>query len=131
LETLREQLKPDAKLTCVFGCGGDRDIGKRPLMGKVASELADGVIVTSDNPRSENANDIIQDILGGMQGSYALEEDRAKAITTAIMAAKANDIVLIAGKGHEDYQEIAGLKQPFSDVAQAQAALKKYEATLA
>ncbi len=130
LETLKEQLNPDAKLTCVFGCGGDRDVGKRPLMGKVASEIADGVIVTSDNPRSENANDIIQDIIEGMQGNYALEEDRAKAIATAILAAKANDIVLIAGKGHEEYQEVAGVKQPFSDVEQALTALKKYEATL-
>ncbi len=131
LETLKEQLKPEAKLICVFGCGGDRDIGKRPLMGKVASEIAHGVIVTTDNPRNEDANAIIQDIIGGMQGNYALEDDRAKAITTAILAAKAGDIVLIAGKGHEDYQEIHGLKQPFSDVEHAEAALKKFEATLA
>jgi UDP-N-acetylmuramoyl-L-alanyl-D-glutamate--2,6-diaminopimelate ligase len=130
LETLKEQLKPGAKLICVFGCGGDRDIGKRPLMGKVASELADGVIVTSDNPRSEDASHIIQDILSDMQGNYALEEDRAKAIATAILAAKTNDIVLIAGKGHEDYQEIAGVKHHFSDVEQVQIALKKYAETL-
>ena len=131
LETLKEQLKPEAKLTCVFGCGGDRDIGKRPLMGKVAGEIAHGVIVTTDNPRSENASDIIQDIVGGVQGNYAIEEDRAKAISTAILAAKAGDIVLIAGKGHENYQEIAGVKQNFSDLEQAQAALIKYEATIA
>ena len=116
-----------ANLICIFGCGGNRDAGKRALMGKVASEIADAVVVTSDNPRDENPDKIIQDIVGAMQGNYAIEEDRAKAISIGILSAKPHDIVLIAGKGHEDYQEIAGKKQHFSDVEQAQNVLKVYQ----
>lgn len=128
LTTLKAQAR--SKLICVFGCGGNRDVGKRPLMGKVASDIADAVVVTSDNPRDENADDIIQDIVRSMLGNFAIEEDRAKAISIAILAAKAGDIVLIAGKGHEDYQEISGVKLPFSDVEQAALLLKKYEERL-
>jgi UDP-N-acetylmuramoyl-L-alanyl-D-glutamate--2,6-diaminopimelate ligase len=124
LSTLKEQAS--AKLICVFGCGGNRDVGKRELMGKVASEIADAVVVTSDNPRGEAPEAIIHAIVGGMHGNYAVEEDRAKAISIAILAAKPNDIVLIAGKGHEDYQEIAGKKHHFSDVEQAQNVLNSY-----
>jgi UDP-N-acetylmuramoyl-L-alanyl-D-glutamate--2,6-diaminopimelate ligase len=124
LTTLKAQAS--AKLICVFGCGGNRDAGKRELMGKVASEIADAVVVTSDNPRGEAPEAIIHAIVGGMHGNYAIEEDRAKAISIAILAAKPNDIVLIAGKGHEDYQEIAGKKHHFSDVEQAQNVLNAY-----
>ena len=124
LATLKAQAR--SKLICVFGCGGNRDVGKRPLMGKIASDIADAVVVTSDNPREENPDNIIQDIVRNMLGNFAIEEDRAKAISIAILAAKAGDIVLIAGKGHEDYQEIGGFKLPFSDIEQAQLELKKY-----
>ena len=125
LTTLKAQAS--AKLICIFGCGGNRDAGKRALMGKVACEIADAVVVTSDNPRDENPDKIIQDIVGAMQGNYAVEADRAKAISIGIRSAKPQDIVLIAGKGHEDYQEIAGKKQHFSDVEQAQNVLKVYQ----
>jgi UDP-N-acetylmuramoyl-L-alanyl-D-glutamate--2,6-diaminopimelate ligase len=128
LTTLKVQAR--SKLICVFGCGGNRDMGKRALMGKIASEHADASVVTSDNPRDENPDDIIQQIVSAMEGNFAIEEDRAKAISIAILAAKAGDIVLIAGKGHEDYQEIAGFKHHFSDVEQAEKVLKKYEERL-
>ena len=129
LEKVLSTLKAQAgsKLICVFGCGGNRDAGKRELMGQVASELADAVVVTSDNPRDEAPEKIIQDIVSGMHGNFAIEEDRAKAISVGILSAKPGDIVLIAGKGHEDYQEIAGKKHHFSDIEQAEAALKLYE----
>jgi len=102
------------KLCAVFGCGGDRDPGKRPQMGEVASRLADRVIITSDNPRSEDPQAIIAQILPGAPGA-AVEPDRARAILQSVREAAAHDVVLIAGKGHEDYQEIAGKKLPFSD----------------
>jgi UDP-N-acetylmuramoyl-L-alanyl-D-glutamate--2,6-diaminopimelate ligase len=127
LTTLKEQAQKDAKLICVFGCGGNRDPGKRELMGIVASTIANAVVVTSDNPRDEVPEDIIQDIASGMHGNFAIEEDRAKAISVGIFSAKPGDIVLIAGKGHEDYQEIAGKKHHFSDVEQAKDVLKIYE----
>ena len=128
LKTLKEQTA--GKLICVFGCGGNRDAGKRELMGKVACDIADAVVVTSDNPRNEDPEKIIQAILDGMHGKYAVEEDRAKAIAIAISTAKPEDTVLIAGKGHEDYQEIGGIKQHFSDIEQAQKALKRYAGEL-
>lgn len=126
-------LKEEAKqrLVCVFGCGGNRDQGKRAMMGAVASEFADGVVVTSDNPRDEDPDGIIQAILEGVSGEYAVEENRAKAISIAISNAQAGDAVLIAGKGHEDYQEIAGERHHFSDVEQVTKALKRYEVTAA
>lgn len=131
LSTLKEQIGDEstiAKLICVFGCGGDRDAGKRPLMGKIAANLADKVVVTSDNPRSEDPAIIIQAVVSGMSAGYIIEMDRAKAIHTAIQSAKRGDIVLVAGKGHENYQEISGVKYPFDDALIAQAALKQYQA---
>ncbi len=111
------------RLTCVFGAGGGRDRGKRPLMGSVAEALADRVIVTSDNPRGEEPAVIIADILAGMAPGQTALSDRAEAIRMAIAEADTHDVVLIAGKGHEDYQEVHGVRQPFSDVETARAAL--------
>lgn len=131
LSTLKEQLGDDGargKLICVFGCGGDRDAGKRPLMGEVATKLADTVIVTSDNPRSEDPMQIIAQVMAGATGDCQVEADRASAITMAVNLACKGDIVLIAGKGHERYQEIAGLKVPFSDVEVAENALEHFVA---
>ena len=127
LSTLREQLQIGAKLLCVFGCGGDRDAGKRPLMGAIAHSLADTVIVTSDNPRSENATAIIQAIIADNAEAYLVEEDRASAIKLAIKLANKGDIVLVAGKGHENYQEILGVKHLFDDALIAQAELNLLE----
>ncbi|UTW46711.1 UDP-N-acetylmuramoyl-L-alanyl-D-glutamate--2,6-diaminopimelate ligase [bacterium SCSIO 12696] len=109
------------RLWCVFGCGGDRDSGKRPQMGEVAARLADCPVVTSDNPRSENPDQIILDILAGMPESQAVRvaPDRAAAIREAIACADDEDCVLIAGKGHETYQEVQGKRLPFSDLEQA------------
>lgn len=129
LQALRSETKK--RLICVFGCGGDRDQGKRAMMGEVASKLSDAVVVTNDNPRNENADEIIQAILAGMDGAYAVEEDRARAINVAIENAGPNDVVLVAGKGHENYQEIAGEKQYFSDAEQVIKALKHYEVAVA
>jgi UDP-N-acetylmuramyl-tripeptide synthetase len=128
LSTLKEQVCSEAKLVCVFGCGGDRDVGKRPLMGKIASNLADEVVVTSDNPRTENPTAIIAAIVSEMKAGYVIESDRATAIRTAIQHAHQGDIVLVAGKGHEDYQEISGIKLPFDDALIAKATLKNYQA---
>ncbi len=108
------------KLICVFGCGGDRDRGKRPVMGEIATRLADCVVITSDNPRGENPQNIIDDIQAGISGAARgrsfSEIDRRVAITRAINGAGATDVVLLAGKGHEDYQEVAGGRIPFSDI---------------
>ena len=109
-------------LSVVFGCGGDRDKGKRPQMGQVAEKLADQVLVTSDNPRSEVAQTIIDEILAGMTQAE-VEADRATAIRRAVLAAGDSDVILLAGKGHETYQEIVGIRTPFSDLEQAQLAL--------
>ena len=133
LRTLREIMalpKPDGggrhpALICVFGCGGERDKGKRPLMGEVVSRLADSVIVTSDNPRGEDAHAIIADICAGLRANHHVIEDRASAIFHAIAQAHAGDVVLIAGKGHEQYQEIHGERLPFSDLDVAQRALSE------
>jgi UDP-N-acetylmuramoyl-L-alanyl-D-glutamate--2,6-diaminopimelate ligase len=113
------------KLWCVFGCGGNRDTSKRPLMGAVAAGHADQVMVTSDNPRSEAPDAIISQILLGLAGvpEVSVEPDRALAIAQVLAQAAASDVVLVAGKGHEDYQEIAGQRLPFSDKAQVQHAL--------
>lgn len=113
------------RLWCVFGCGGDRDKGKRPLMGAIAQRLADRVVLTSDNPRNENPQAIISDIAAGIDDSRALliETDRADAIAHAIRRASPGDIVLLAGKGHEDYQLVGSEVRPFNDVTVARAAL--------
>jgi UDP-N-acetylmuramoyl-L-alanyl-D-glutamate--2,6-diaminopimelate ligase len=131
LHTLREvTTSGGGKLICVFGCGGDRDKGKRRMMGTVAGKLADLSIVTSDNPRSENPQDIIAAIVPAISGRYEVVEDRAQAIAQAINAAEAVDTVLIAGKGHEDYQEMNGVKYPFSDIEVAQQSLSKWRLDL-
>ena len=113
------------QLWCVFGCGGDRDPTKRPVMAAVAEKNADRVVVTSDNPRSEKPENIISQILLGLSHNECVQvqSDRALAIAETIAAAAPQDVVLIAGKGHEDYQEIEGVKHPFSDQVHAQAAL--------
>lgn len=109
-------------MIAVFGCGGDRDRGKRPLMGEVASRLADSVVLTSDNPRSENPGEILREISVAAPAAEVIE-DRAAAIRRTILQAAASDVVLLAGKGHEPYQEIAGVRRPFSDIDEARAAL--------
>ncbi|MBS7153227.1 MAG: UDP-N-acetylmuramoyl-L-alanyl-D-glutamate--2,6-diaminopimelate ligase, partial [Akkermansia sp.] len=118
LENVCKTLKElcSRRLITVFGCGGNRDKGKRPLMGAVAARLSDACIVTSDNPRSEEPLSIINQITAGMpEGRYAIIPDRARAIATAIDQARLGDIVLIAGKGHENYQELSTGRIDFSD----------------
>jgi UDP-N-acetylmuramoyl-L-alanyl-D-glutamate--2,6-diaminopimelate ligase len=126
LTTLRS-LSGGGALHVVFGCGGNRDAGKRPLMGSLAASLADCVWLTSDNPRHESPTAIINQIASGISDSLRdkvrIVEDRALAIHSAIASAKSNDMVLIAGKGHETYQEINGIRSDFDDVAIARAAL--------
>jgi UDP-N-acetylmuramoyl-L-alanyl-D-glutamate--2,6-diaminopimelate ligase len=111
------------RLVCVFGCGGNRDPGKRPQMGAIAERLADQVVLTSDNPRSENPQAIIDGILGGMKSPPAVEPDRGQAVADAVADADPRDVILLAGKGHEPYQEIAGVRHPFSDIDVAKSAL--------
>jgi UDP-N-acetylmuramoyl-L-alanyl-D-glutamate--2,6-diaminopimelate ligase len=130
LEQALMALRPTAnsrggRITCVFGCGGDRDHGKRPMMGEVAMRLADRIILTSDNPRSESPQSILDEIAAGAPGAEQ-EIDRARAIQLAVSAAAADDIVLLAGKGHENYQEVAGQRQHFSDAEQARKALSQW-----
>jgi UDP-N-acetylmuramoyl-L-alanyl-D-glutamate--2,6-diaminopimelate ligase len=102
------------RVLCVFGCGGDRDREKRPIMGRIAEKLADVAIVTSDNPRSEEPLAIIEEVLTGARG-LEVEPDRRAAIARAIESAREGDVVLIAGKGNEQGQEIAGTVHPFDD----------------
>jgi UDP-N-acetylmuramoyl-L-alanyl-D-glutamate--2,6-diaminopimelate ligase len=127
LTALRPAVASGGQLICVFGCGGDRDRGKRPEMGRVAARLADRVIVTSDNPRSEDPAAIASDIVHGIRESgnrrYAIELDRASAVARAIHEARTGDVVLLAGKGHEAYQEHSGVRQPFLDADHAARAL--------
>ncbi|MBD7987988.1 UDP-N-acetylmuramoyl-L-alanyl-D-glutamate--2,6-diaminopimelate ligase [Luteimonas sp. Sa2BVA3] len=113
------------RITCVFGCGGERDRGKRPEMAAAAEQGADAVVVTDDNPRAEDGNTIVADIMAGFSDAsrVTVERDRAAAITRAIGAAGPGDIVLVAGKGHEPYQEIDGVRHPFDDRDVAQRAL--------
>ncbi len=113
LQALREHVR--GRLLCVFGCGGERDPGKRPEMGRIAERLADGVVLTDDNPRGESGDQIIADILAGMRRPARVLRDRAAAIRVAIAEAGAEDVVLIAGKGHEDYQQIGGERLAYSD----------------
>jgi UDP-N-acetylmuramoyl-L-alanyl-D-glutamate--2,6-diaminopimelate ligase len=114
----------EGRLICVFGCGGDRDRGKRPEMGRIASELADLAIVTSDNPRGEEPEAIVAEILTGVVGAVEVEIDRRAAIERALDLAATGDVVVIAGKGHEQGQEIAGRVLPFDDRAVARDALR-------
>ena len=144
LTTLRELLDPRAslvtrpalseskghrsRLICVFGCGGERDRGKRPQMGRIAARLSDRVVVTSDNPRGEDPEDIIKDVVAGVPGgarAVEIEPDRRAAILRAVREARRGDIVLLAGKGHEAYQESRGVRHPFSDAAVAREALSR------
>jgi len=125
LRTLRNLLPPGARLHCVFGCGGDRDRGKRPLMGEVATRLADLAIITSDNPRSEDPRAIIEDIVAGTHPNHLIDADRSSAIFKALQSAAPNDVVLIAGKGHETYQEIGTQRLPFDDVQVAREGLRR------
>ena len=111
------------RLVCVFGCGGERDAGKRPQMGAVAERLSDRVLVTSDNPRGEDPEAIIAAIVGGMKSAPAVRVERAAAVAAAIAAADPHDVILLAGKGHEPYQEIAGTRHPYSDLEAAKSAM--------
>jgi UDP-N-acetylmuramyl tripeptide synthase len=115
------------RLWCVFGCGGNRDPGKRPVMGAVAAELADNIIVTSDNPRDEDPAAIISQIVEGIPAPvpFLTEVDRARAVAQAVTRADGDDVVIVAGKGHEDYQEIRGERLPMSDRALVLAALRE------
>jgi UDP-N-acetylmuramoyl-L-alanyl-D-glutamate--2,6-diaminopimelate ligase len=135
LEKALTALRPLARarggrLWCVFGCGGDRDATKRPLMGAIAQQLADDVVLTSDNPRSESPSAILAQIAAGLpQGARAaVIEDRREAIFDAVTSAAPTDVLLIAGKGHEDYQDIGGRKLPFSDIDEALNALRTRKA---
>ena len=110
-------------LVCVFGCGGERDPGKRPQMGSIAERLADRVVVTSDNPRGEDPNSIIADILVGLKQPPRVQPDRGRAIADVVADADERDVILLAGKGHEPYQEIAGVRHAFSDLDAAKSAL--------
>ena len=114
-----EELKPQGDLICVFGCGGNRDKSKRPEMGAIAGKYATRIIVTSDNPRFEKPEEIIEEIKAGMDSPTRSKSlfitDRTEAIRTAILTAKSDSIILIAGKGHEDYQIINGVKHHLDD----------------
>lgn len=126
LETLAE-IKNNGCLICVFGCGGNRDSSKRPQMGKIATEIADKVIITTDNPRFEAPEQIIADIIAGIdRTNYTVIAKRKEAIKKAIQTAKPEDIILIAGKGHEDYQEVKGIKYHFSDLEIVKELLNAY-----
>ena len=132
LEKVLQTLQPVArarggKLWCVFGCGGNRDAAKRPLMGAIATRLADHVVLTNDNPRDEAPGFILSQILAGIAGHDEVDviEDRHEAIAHALAEAAPADVVLLAGKGHEDTQEIAGVRRRFSDVDEAHAALSR------
>ncbi len=131
LEKILAALRPMAharggQLWCVFGCGGDRDASKRPLMAQAAERVANKVLVTSDNPRTEEPDSIIAQIVAGLSSPVRaqVQRDRARAIADVVQQAGAQDVIVIAGKGHEDYQDIAGTKHAFSDIAHARIALQ-------
>ena len=134
LEKTLQALRPIAaarggRLVCVFGCGGDRDAGKRPQMGEIAARMADAVVVTSDNPRTEEPNGIVAQITEGAASGTAdvhIEVDRRVAIDSAMAQASQNDVVLVAGKGHEAYQDIMGVKHPYSDLEQVNQAIQTW-----
>lgn len=128
LITLRELgIARGGRLVCLFGCGGNRDPGKRPLMGRVAERLADAVIVTSDNPRNESPEKIITMICEGMTRQPQVVVEREQAVMDSVLTLDAADVLLIAGKGHEPYQEILGEQHPYSDLDTAAAALKLWK----
>ncbi|AGI23001.1 UDP-N-acetylmuramoyl-L-alanyl-D-glutamate--2,6-diaminopimelate ligase [Pseudomonas sp. MT3] len=131
LEKVLLALRPHVhgRLLCLFGCGGDRDRGKRPIMARIAEQHADRVLVTDDNPRTEKSEAIIADIRAGFAGPETVEfvPGRGEAIARLIASAGVDDVVLLAGKGHEDYQEIDGVRHPFSDLDQATKALAAWE----
>jgi UDP-N-acetylmuramoyl-L-alanyl-D-glutamate--2,6-diaminopimelate ligase len=114
------------RLTCVFGCGGDRDKGKRPMMASIVETLADRIVMTTDNPRNESPKSIFDDMMSGLGSpdDAIVIKDRAAAIRQAILESDSGDIVLIAGKGHEKWQETKGQRIPFSDEAAVLAALE-------
>lgn len=117
------------RVVCIFGCGGDRDNGKRPMMARVAEQYAQAVVVTDDNPRTESSAQIIEQICRGAEHPQALTviPNRAQAIAETIAASQPGDVILLAGKGHENYQEIDGVRHPFSDIEQASLALQQWE----
>jgi len=125
IETLRETSK--GRILVLFGCGGDRDRGKRPLMGEAVTSLADHAVLTSDNPRSENPARIIDDVRPGLKDGAEVKiiEDRKEAVAHIIEAARDGDVVLLAGKGAENYQEIKGVRHPYSDREEAAKQLEK------
>src|SRR5487761_2768690 len=131
LEQVLTALRPSVgrgRLVCVFGCGGERDRGKRPQMGEVAGRLADRVVVTSDNPRGEDPQRIVDDIVPGLAGSSAPRSvglGRGEALPGGTGTPRAGDVVVLAGKGHEDYQEVGNRRLPFSDRGAAEAALSR------
>ncbi|MNT31992.1 UDP-N-acetylmuramoyl-L-alanyl-D-glutamate--2,6-diaminopimelate ligase [compost metagenome] len=128
LQKVRSNLKSNSRIWTIFGCGGDRDKGKRPLMAQMALQYSDHVVITSDNPRTEEPQSIINDILTGVPAAEKSKAqvfvDRKRAILETLTQAQEGDVVLIAGKGHEDYQIIGKEKFPFSDVKVAAEALK-------
>jgi len=127
LVALRPAVAKGGELVCVFGCGGDRDPGKRSEMGRIAGERADRIVVTNDNPRREDPEKIAAAIVVGIRSAgsrdFEVELDRGTAIEAAVASARQGDVVLVAGKGHEDYQERDGERTPFSDAKVAAAAL--------
>jgi UDP-N-acetylmuramoyl-L-alanyl-D-glutamate--2,6-diaminopimelate ligase len=131
LDTLREVRGGNGKIITVIGCGGDRDKAKRPVMAKIACDLSDQVVLTSDNPRSEEPLAIIEDMKKGLDPThfkkYLVIADRSEAIKTACSMSSSGDIILIAGKGHEKYQEIKGVRLPFDDKEQIVNLLKMME----
>jgi UDP-N-acetylmuramoyl-L-alanyl-D-glutamate--2,6-diaminopimelate ligase len=130
--TIKEFKKKKQKLCIVFGCGGDRDRKKRPVMAKIAEKYADHIIVTSDNPRTEDPDSIIDEIVFGFFDEAAVERitSRRDAIIQSILTADSNDIILIAGKGHETYQEVNGERTYFDDREIARAALDQRESKI-
>ena len=125
LKSLSELLNPADRLFCVFGCGGGRDRGKRSEMGRIATTIANQAFITNDNPRFEKPSSIIKDILAGIESNCHVEQDRKIAIGKSINLAKDADIVLIAGKGHEQYQDYGSEKFIFSDWEAAQIFMQK------
>ena len=127
LQGLRDHFS--GNIWCVFGCGGNRDKGKRPIMGEIAEAFADKLIIADDNPRNEEGDEIVQHILSGMSNPEAavIERDREKAIAYAVANATPGDVVLIAGKGHETYQDVGGNRLIFSDASQVRIALQLRE----